>query len=124
MDNSTLDLEDELDSFDVDNSLRGVAAVASLDNLKSYKDIVRRKYHISTFGAAKLISNAMFELQAFIAFTPAMIRPTQSGEMLRQTYIESIETLDVLRSILISMHYDDEGYSDILVESKNDRNKS
>ena len=122
MKNSTLELQDELDSYDVDNSLTAVAAYSELKNLKSYKDIITRKHNISSIAAAKLISNIIFELKSFIAFTPAMSRPTEAGELLRTTYIESLETLYLFRDILISMHQDDEGYEDVnMVQIKNDR---
>ena len=122
MKNSTLELQDELDSYDVDNSLTAVAACSELKNLKSYKDIITRKHHISSIAAAKLISNTIFELQSFVAFTPAMTRPTETGELLRTTYIESLETLYLFRDILIGMHQDDEGYKDVKIVMDNKEN--
>jgi hypothetical protein len=122
MKNSTLELQDELDSYDVDNSLTAVAAYSELKDLKSYKDIIARKHNISSLASAKLISNTIFELQSFVAFTPAMIRPTEAGELLRTTYIESLETLYLFRDILIGMHQDDEGYKDVKIVMDNKEN--
>ena len=51
-----------------------------------------------------------------------MTRPTETGELLRTTYIESLETLYLFRDILIGMHQDDEGYEDVnMVQIENDR---
>ena len=111
MKNSTLELQDELDSYDVDNSLTAVAAYSELKDLKSYKDIITRKHNISSLASAKLISNTIFELQSFIAFTPAMTRPT-----------ESLDTLHLFRDILIGMHQDDEGYQDVKIVMDNKEN--
>ena len=71
MKNSTLELQDELDSYDVDNSLTAVAAYS---------------------------------------------------ELLRTTYIESLETLYLFRDILIGMHQDDEGYQDVKIVMDNKEN--
>jgi hypothetical protein len=117
MKNSTLELQDELDSYDVDNSLTAVAAYSELKDLK-----ITRKHNISSLAAAKLISNTIFELQSFIAFTPAMTRPTEAGELLRTTYIESLDTLHLFRDILIGMHQDDEGYQDVKIVMDNKEN--
>jgi|TARA_R110000803_G_scaffold206977_1_gene274607 hypothetical protein len=121
MKNSTEDLQDELDSYDVENSLRGVAACANLKDLNSYNDIINRKHNISTIASAKLISNTISELQSFVAFTNVMSRPTHVGEMLRTTYIESLESLNLLRDILITMYEDDEGFEDVNIVKSNDK---
>lgn len=122
MKNSTYDLNEELDSHDVDKSLEYVAAITGNGDLKNYKQILKRQYNIDSLAAAKLVSNMILELQSIISYTPAMIRPTAGGEVLRTSLVDSMDHLSVLRMALIDTYENDEGYEDvklIRMEQKN-----
>ena len=122
MKNSTYDLNEELDSHDVDKSLEYVAAITGNGDLKNYKQILKRQYNIDSLAAAKLVSNMILELQSIISYTPAMIRPTSGGEVLRTSLVDSMDHLSVLRMALIDTYENDEGYEDvklIRMEQKN-----
>lgn len=115
MKTSTIDLNEEIDTYDVENSLSVVAAVTGHSNLNSYKDIVSRKHNVSSLAAAKLLTNMINELSAIVSYTPAMIRPTVGGEGLRTSLTDCLDHLYVFRSMLVDSHNDDEGYSDVKV---------
>lgn len=113
MKNSTYDLNEELDSHDVEKSLEYVAAMTGNGDLKNYKQILKRQYNIDSLAAAKIVSNMMLELQSIVSYTPAIIRPTTGGELLRTSLVDSLDHLSVLRMALVDAYEDDEGYEDV-----------
>lgn len=107
------DTQEELDSYDLNKSLAVVAAVVGNGTLESYKDIQSREYNIDSLGAAKLLTNQIEELRGIISYTPAMIRPTREGEMLRVCLMESLQQLENFREALVYVYQQDDGYEDI-----------
>ena len=123
MKTSTYDLNEELDSHDVETSLEYVAAITGNGDLENYKQILKRQYNIDSLAAAKIVSNMILELQSIISYTPAMLRPTAGGEMLRTSLIDSMDHLSVLRITLINSYEDDEGYEDVkLIKMEQEHN--
>lgn len=112
---STYDLEDELDSIDVEQSMTHIAALVGLKDLKVYKQIAEREKHISSVGAAKLLSNMLLELTNIVAYTPAISRPTVGGEVLRTTFMDTVDHLNALRMAMVDSYNNDEGWSDVKV---------
>jgi len=122
MKNSTLELQDELDSYDVDNSLAAVAAYSELKDLKSYKDIITRKHNISSLAAAKLTSEQQLRAAEFLGGDTK--RTVGVGSTVQAKTGNPLQQglSDLLAFILIGMDQDDEGYEDVnIVKIKNDR---
>tara|TARA_R110000744_G_scaffold66669_4_gene136253 strand:- start:4718 stop:5101 length:384 start_codon:yes stop_codon:yes gene_type:complete len=113
MTKSTLgDIQDDLDSFDFHDTMAYVAALTGSDEVIEYKAILNRSKVISSIASAKILSNILTELTSIVAYTPAIIRPTPLGQMLRTTLSDSIEVLDMMREAMVESHNDDEGYTD------------
>jgi hypothetical protein len=113
MTKSTLgDLQDDLDSHDFHETMEYVAALTNSEEVINYKDILNRSKVISSIASAKILSNILTELTSIVAYTPAIIRPTPIGQMLRTTLSDSIEALDLMREAMVESHNDDEGYAD------------
>jgi|TARA_R110000796_G_scaffold4849_2_gene18342 hypothetical protein len=113
MTKSTLgDIQDDLDSFDFHETMEYVAALTGSDEVMEYKNILNRSKVISSIASAKILSNILTELTSIVAYTPAIIRPTPLGQMLRTTLSDSVEALDMLREAMVESHNDDEGYTD------------
>lgn len=109
--------QDEMDSYDLNQSLKAVIAATGHEDLKDYKEIVSRKYNIDTLAAAKLLTNQIEELKGIIAYTPAIIRPTEEGEALRSYLIQAIQSIEAFRDGLVYVYRQDDGYEDIQIET-------
>ena len=73
---------------------------------------MNRSKTLSSIASAKILSNMIHELQQIIAYTPALIRPTPIGEILRDNLSVSLESLHLMRYAMIESHKNDEGYTD------------
>tara|TARA_R100001082_G_scaffold99374_1_gene68056 strand:- start:618 stop:995 length:378 start_codon:yes stop_codon:yes gene_type:complete len=113
MENSTLsNLHDDLDSFEFEDAIEYVAAITGNDTIEDYRSVMNRSKTLSSIASAKILSNMIHELQQIIAYTPALIRPTPIGEILRDNLSVSLESLHLMRYAMIESHKNDEGYTD------------
>ena len=123
MENSTLsDLHDDLDSFDFSDALEYITAITEKDNVSDYRDVMNRSKTIDALSSAKIISNMIHELRQIFAYTPALVRPTPIGEILRDNLSVSLESLHLMRYAMVEASKNSEGFPDteIIDHIKND----
>ena len=123
MENSTLsDLHDDLDSFDFSDALEYITAITEKDNVSDYRDVMNRSKTIDALSSAKIISNMIHELRQIVAYTPALVRPTPIGEILRDNLSVSLESLHLMRYAMVEASKNNEGFPDtkIIDHIKND----
>ena len=112
-DNSTLrDLQKDFDSYDIQDAMIIASAITGNENVKDYRNIMNRNEVVTSLASAKILSNMVHELTKIVAYTPALIRPTPLGEMLRNSLAETLESLQIMRHAFIETHKNDEGFSD------------
>ena len=93
-----------MEEYNLDTSMKVVAAITGHKDLKEYKELLDRKFNISSHAAAALLTVTIQELGNIVCMSPVFKEDSQTGESCRISLVDAIDHLHTLRTLLVDHH--------------------